>query len=211
MTTLLDAARVYVDGQWVQAAYLGQDRLARVRTNLQPTPRLQAASGWLSILSAPAWGTWEGGFGAVLRRTSTGSARSGIQSQNALGSVGAFPTGVPMTIGVDAARGPLMLGGVTLRVMLFDGGTTQRAVASTPALLASRQRYTITLTPNGVWNRLYLDFMDAAGNADDIAGYLDRLTIEVGSSGGSYFDGDTDRAEWTGTPSASPSTLWSAG
>jgi len=108
--------------------------------------------------------------------------------------------------------------GKTITLFWYDGSN----YGQTPALLSSvpgeARLYNLPSARVSVATVRWYFSRNAATGAwveGDQFYACEPIAEVVTSSGvtlpGPYFDGDTARAEWTGTPNASPSTLWSAG
>lgn len=206
---LTDAKRPYVGTQRAQAAYLGAQRLARLRMNYARNPSLEGGNnGHWNIGGSPTatLRTDGGAFGADYMRL--------VQATTAAISLTMNPAHrVPVLAGEVWTMSAYVRGtpgqNVVMRRALTNGGNlngSQHPVTS--ATEWTRVAHTFTMPANDLLGLDVLRLTTATGGHTlDI----DGLLLEKVGAVLPYFDGSSPRAEWTGTPNASASTLWAAG
>lgn len=190
----------------LQAAYLGPDRLARLRTNRLPNPSFEGASpnyAW-SAGASPTVSTLSGGvFGGQFRRlTKTVAGAVSLTHSGALADIPVL-AGEVWTISAYVRGTPGMQAQMR---MSYDSGTT----LGTPITLTSATEWVrISMTreqPSDNIMRVHVlsPGTTSVGDVLDIDAVLAERTPDLLP----YFDGETPNAEWTGPENASPSTLW---
>lgn len=225
--TLLDAVHVDTTLGVVQRAYLGTTLLARLRTNLHLRPSVeQSAGGWM----VSTWGT--GGAGTA-GRTVIADAPSGQAVYKMTWTTGTTAASSPYVSTSNSATNHVKVEpGKEYRVALYVRLSLTRNIRCgvighlSDGTGFSSQPGVTTLVPANTWTRLsgptpYIpkptftlarvtaEIANASSVPAGSTFEVDAVMFEEGTDLGAYFDGDTPRASWTGTPGSSTSTLWS--
>lgn len=192
----------------------------QTRTNLCQNPSLEAdAAGWLADAGAPTLARVavapapRGGF--YLRATTAATGSNGVTVPTAITpgvslTVGfdlwlrARPTGFTVTVNwADGAGTPLTPTVVPLTANEINRSVVELAEASA---VFARQVVQVATPANGVTATLKLTATGMPSSGTNVMG-IDGVTVERGVTDGSYFDGNTYGAQWTGVASDSTSVL----
>jgi hypothetical protein len=174
-----------------------------------------------NLITNPSFETgiagWSGGSNIVLSQSNAQAyigSYSGLM-QNLTGNGGsnyvdANPAVIPGVTYTFSAyiKQTILSGNTSMTLKFYDNVGTTLGTANTniPGNVANWTRFSVTGTaPAGTASCQALFIGDGAGGPYTM--YFDAVLFEAGATLGSYFDGSTPPANWTGTPNASTSTL----
>lgn len=181
-------------------------------TNLFTDPALKSVGGWSTADSIEAVTFWTGWTENQLPQGLMQKQVSGsVHAESAV--VGAVSPGDIVTLGMGFSTNPDC--GVSLRIYWYNdsGYMSNTATQSSGRGLGKFDRITVTgAAPEGAKNFRVSVWMTGSVGAASIL-YMEALTVEWGTTSGTYFDGDTPSGvtdneshyRWTGTPHASTS------